>query len=94
MEEEEGVGYTIRQDQEHTVTREHAGGRGGRLLGKSKSLSLTLYYSTTLLLRQRPHTLHTSGRHGQIQKRIHLPTWGALSALLPLEREDGRGRLT
>lgn len=64
VEEEEGVGYTVTQDQEHTVTREHAGGRGGRLLGKSKILSLTLYYSTTLLLRQRPHTLHTLGRHG------------------------------
>lgn len=56
------MGYTVRQDQEHTVTREHAGGRGGRLLGKSKILSLTVYYSTTLLLRQRSHTLHTSGR--------------------------------
>lgn len=70
------MGDIVRQDQEHPVTREHVGGRGGRLLGKSRILSLTCYYSTILLLRLRPHTLHTLGRNGSIRKWTHLPTSG------------------
>ena len=63
-EEEEGAGCTVRQDQERTVTREHEGGRGGRLLGRSTILSLIFYDSTIWLLRQGPHTFHTVGRNG------------------------------
>ena len=35
-EEEEGVGNTVKQDQEHTVTKEHTGREGGRLLGRAE----------------------------------------------------------
>lgn len=64
-EEEEGRSGVHRQaGPEHAVTREHAGGSGGRPLRKSRILSLILDDSTVLLLRQGPHTCHILGRNG------------------------------
>lgn len=64
VEEEEGMGNTANQDQEHTVTREHRGGNGGRggrgrrLLQRTEFFLLILYYSTIC----RDHTLSTPGK--------------------------------
>ena len=49
MEEEEW-GKTVRRDQEQTVMREPMGSEGRwRLLGKSRVLALTVYYSSSFI---------------------------------------------
>lgn len=54
--EEEGVGNTVKQDQEHTVTREHTGRERWEAVRKRRILSLTFYYST-IFFKGRDHTL-------------------------------------